>query len=214
MGEEPHKAPGRGDFMTAETFRNARDFLFKHRTDYATAYADFQWPVLTEFNWALDWFDGHLARDPASRDQPALRFVEADGGDVSYSFATMAERSNRVANYLSSLGVRRGDRILLVLGNVISLWDTMLAAMKLGAIVIPATPLLIGNELEDRLLRGGVRHIVAGADQTAKFAGLAAAASLGRISAGGRDPRLARPERRLFRRLSRDLHPRRADARR
>ena len=174
--------------MTVETFRAARDFLFDHRTDYATAYARFAWPALTDFNWAIDWFDGELANNPASRDRPALRFVDSDGGDISYSFAEMAERSNRVANYLRGRGVRRGDRILLVLGNVVSLWDTMLAAMKLGAIVIPATPLLVGNELEDRLVRGRVRHIVAGVDQTGKFAGLAAAASLGRISAGGATP--------------------------
>ena len=38
-------------------FTQARDFLLKHRTDYTTAYRDFQWPALTEFNWALDYFD-------------------------------------------------------------------------------------------------------------------------------------------------------------
>lgn len=171
--------------MSADNFRAARDFLFRHRTDYATAYAGFQWPILERFNWALDWFDGVLATEAESRDRAALRFVDGEGGDVSYSFATMAERSNRVANYLRSLGVTRGDRMLLVFGNTVSLWDTMLAAMKLGAVVIPATPLLVGNELEDRLVRGRVRFIVADAAQTTKFDGLAAAASLGRISAEG-----------------------------
>ena len=171
--------------MSVENFRAARDFLFRHRTDYATAYAAFRWPVLGTFNWALDWFDGVLATEQESRDRAALRFVDGEGGDVSYSFATMSARSNQVANYLRALGVRRGDRMLLVFGNVVSLWDTMLAAMKLGAVVIPATPLLVGNELEDRLIRGRVRFIVAEASQTAKFDGLAAADALGRISAGG-----------------------------
>ena len=57
-------------------------------------------------------------------------------------FAQLSERSNRVANYFRRLGVRRGDRILLMLGNVVALWECMLAAMKLGAVIIPATTLL------------------------------------------------------------------------
>jgi acetyl-CoA synthetase len=174
--------------MTVDAFRAARDFLFQHRTDYATAYAQFRWPVLEHFNWALDWFDGELAANPDSRDRAALRFVDAEGGDVSYSFAEMAARSNRVANYLRSLGVRRGDRILMMLGNVVSLWDTMLAAMKLGAVVIPATPLLNAGELEDRLERGRVRWIVADVEQTPKFKDSAVAARLGRIVADGSAP--------------------------
>ena len=174
--------------MSVENFRAARDFLFRHRTDYTTAYAKFRWPVLGEFNWALDWFDGVLATEAESRDRAALRFIDSEGGDVSYSFATMSARSNQVATDLHARGVRRGDRMLLVFGNVVSLWDTMLAAMKLGAVVIPATPLLVGNELEDRLVRGRVRFIVADAGQTAKFDGLAAANALGRISAEGATP--------------------------
>lgn len=170
--------------MSVENFRAARDFLFRHRTDYATAYAAFRWPALTSFNWALDWFDRVLATEPASRERAALRFVDGEGGDVSYSFAAMSARSNQVANYLRSLGVKRGDRMLLVFGNTVSLWDTMLAAMKLGAVVIPATTLLVGNELEDRLIRGRVRYIVAAADQTAKFDALPAATDLARITVG------------------------------
>jgi len=68
--------------------------------------------------------------------------------------------------------VRRGDRILLMLGNVVPLWECMLAAMKLGAVIVPATILLTRNDLADRFARGRVRHVVASAETASKFADL------------------------------------------
>ena len=59
-----------------------------------------------------------------------------------------------------------------MLGNQVELWETMLAAMKLGAVVIPATTLLTTADIADRIERGGVRHVVVGAGDTAKFEGL------------------------------------------
>jgi acetyl-CoA synthetase len=69
--------------------------------------------------------------------------------------------------------VKRGERILLMLGNEVALWETMLAAMKLGAVVIPATAMLTPEDLRDRLDRGRVRHVVAGFAHLDKFADLA-----------------------------------------
>jgi len=152
----------------AAPFIAARDFLLRHREDYATAYRDFKWPKLERFNWALDYFDV-VARDNA---QPALWLVDDDGGEIKLSFASLSERSNQVANALRRLGVRRGDRILVMLGNVVPLWECMLAAMKLGAVIVPATTLLTRNDLADRFARGRVRHVIAGADAAAKFADL------------------------------------------
>jgi len=152
----------------AAPFIAARDFLLRHRQDYAKAYRDFQWPRLDRFNWALDYFDV-IARDNA---QPALWLTDEDAGETKLSFAALSERSNRIANALRGLGVRRGDRILLMLGNVVALWETMLAAMKLGAVIVPATTLLARGDLADRFARGRVRHVVAGADAAAKFADL------------------------------------------
>jgi acetyl-CoA synthetase len=149
----------------AAPFVAARDFLLRHREDYATAYRDFKWPKLDRFNWALDYFDV-MARDNA---QPALWLVDDDGGEVKLSFASLSERSNQVANALRRLGVRRGDRILVMLGNVVPLWECMLAAMKLGAVIVPATTLLTRNDLADRFARGRVRHVIASADAAAKF---------------------------------------------
>jgi acetyl-CoA synthetase len=147
--------------------RAARDLLLAHRTDYAAAVAGFAWPVLDEFNWALDWFDVIAAEHP---DRLALRVVGDDGSDEAVSYAAMAARSSQVANWLRGLGVRRGDHVLLMLGNIVPLWEVMLAAMKLGAVVIPASTLLQPADLEDRISRGHVRHVIAEAAHTPRFA--------------------------------------------
>ncbi len=152
--------------MAADAFKAARDFLLARRTDYATAYRDFRWPDPAHFNWALDWFDAELASGDGA-DRPALTIVGE--GAASLSFAELSERSNRVANGLRALGVKRGDRVLLMLGNVVPLWETMLAAMKLGAVVIPAATLLTPVDLADRFERGGARHVITSSADTAKF---------------------------------------------
>jgi acetyl-CoA synthetase len=152
--------------MSAEAFLNSREFLWKYRADYDTAYRDFRWPALDRFNWALDYFD----RMAHGNDRPALWIVDEGGGEAKISFAEMAERSSRVANYLRGRGVKRGDRILLMLGNAVPLWEVMLAAMKLGAVTIPASTLLIRDDLIDRFDRGRARHVVTSPEHTAKFA--------------------------------------------
>ncbi|WP_371668400.1 AMP-binding protein [Streptomyces sp. NBC_00289] len=151
--------------MTTELFRSARDFLLAHREDYATAYDGFSWPRPRHFNWALDWFDV-IAE---GNERTALHIVEEDGTETVRSFAEMSERSDRVANRLREWGVRAEDRILVMLGNQAELWETALAAMKLRAVVIPATPLLGPADLRDRVERGQVRHVLVRAEDTGKF---------------------------------------------
>ncbi len=156
---------------SAEAFYAAREFLVAHREDYATAYRDFRWPRIDEFNWALDHFDA-VAADPERGAARALWIVEGDGSDAHWSFAELAERSNRVANWLRGHGVSRGDRIIMMLGNQVELWETLLAAMKLGAVVIPATTLLTASDLRDRLDRGAAKHVVVGGAEASKFDGV------------------------------------------
>ena len=151
-----------------QRFLHARDFLLQHRLDYDTAYRDYQSPQLEAFNWALDYFD-HMAKDNHA---PALWVVEEDGREEKISFADMAARSCQVAEYLRLCGVHRGDRVLLMLPNRVELWEIMLAGIKLGAVLVPTTMLVSSSDLEDRMERGHIRHVIAQASETHKFAAL------------------------------------------
>jgi acetyl-CoA synthetase len=148
-------------------FREARDFLLAHREDYATAYRDFRWPELDRFNWARDWFD-RLATEQPQR--TALWVVQEDGAEQRVSFEQMAERSRQVAGWLAEQGVRRSDRVLLVLGNRVELWEAMLACIRLGAVMIPATTLLAPSDVHDRVTRGNARCVVTASEDVGKFA--------------------------------------------
>ncbi len=154
--------------MSFQAYKAAQKFLLDHLGDPSTAAAQFCWPQLDRFNWALDWFDAELAARP-SGGHPALRILGEHAADVS--FAEMASRSNQIANGLRQRGVRRGDRILLMLGNVAPLWETMLAAMKLGAIVIPSTLLLTAEDLAERIDRARIGPLIVPETETPKLAG-------------------------------------------
>ncbi len=152
-----------------ESFRAARDFLLEHREDYLRASAEFEWPRLTEFNWALDWFDVIAETEPTAS-RLALWIVEEDGSELRWTFADVSRRSNQVANWLRAQGVQRGDRLILMLGNQGELWLTILAAMKLGAVLIPASTLLGAADLRDRVDRGRAAHVVVRSADAPKFA--------------------------------------------
>jgi acetyl-CoA synthetase len=141
----------------AEELSAARDFLIATRSDYTAARAGFRWPRLTHLNFALDWFD-HI--DPA---REALRILRDDGTTSSRSFGALAEASDRLANFLRGAGLRRGDRVLLMLGNSVPLWEALLALMKLGAVMIPASPLLSASDIDDRLTRAEIGFVIADA---------------------------------------------------
>ncbi|MEU8550329.1 AMP-binding protein [Streptomyces roseoverticillatus] len=149
-------------------FRAARDFLLAHREDWQAAREGFVWPRPAEFNWALDWFDTIAG----GNDRTALRIAEEDGTEAAYSFDALRRRSNQVANWLRERGVRAGDRVVVMLGNQAELWETALAAMKLRAVVIPATPLLGTADLADRVERGRAAHVLVRAGDTGKFDGV------------------------------------------
>lgn len=163
------------------TFIELRDRLLRSGLTLEQARSAFRWPEPAHFNWALDYFDGIGRRTPG----PALRVVDDRGGDSSLSFCELSRRSDQVANFLAQRGVGRGDRVLVMLGNAVPLWETMLAAIKLGAVTIPATTLLQSADLEDRLIRGRVHAVVTERAMIDRFHGLQGAPV--RICTGGRE---------------------------
>lgn len=152
--------------MSANTFVEARDFLISKREDYVSAYEIFEWPRLEQFNWALDFFDVQAKNNH----RPALWLVDEHGNESWLSFARLSEHSNRVANFLRQSGLKRGDHVLVMLPNVVPLWEITLAAMKLGAVLSPATTLLTNADLQDRIERGEMRHVITDVAGTEKFA--------------------------------------------
>jgi hypothetical protein len=163
-------------------FIELRDRLLLDGIPQTQASQAFHWPAIEYFNWALDYFD----RIAAGNERPALRVVDDAGGDRVTSFAELARRSNQVANFLASRGVGPGDRVLIMLGNVVALWETMLATIKLGAVMIPATTLLQRADLQDRLARGRVLAVVTDRALAKNFDALSGAPV--RIVVGGAVP--------------------------
>ncbi len=163
-------------------YRAARDQLLTLRGDHARAAAEFRWPDVGErFNWAVDWFDA-VAR---GSDRDALVVVEEDGSSVRLTYDEMARRSDQVAAWLSGQGVRKGDSVIVMLGNQVELWETMLAVMKLGAVIMPTTTAVGPSDLVDRIERGGARFVVCNPADTEKFDEVPG--DYGRISIGATD---------------------------
>ncbi|SEJ80550.1 acetyl-CoA synthetase [Arthrobacter sp. yr096] len=152
-----------------EDFRAARDRLLELREDYKLAHAEFEWPRFEHFNFALDWFD-QIAADEDRGAKPALVIVEQDGSSTRRSYRDLSERSSQVANWLRNQGVKRGDHMIIMLGNQVELWELMLAGIKLGIVMIPTTTLMGARDLQDRVERGGAGWVAVGSANIGKFA--------------------------------------------
>ncbi|MBU4464321.1 MAG: AMP-binding protein [Actinobacteria bacterium] len=174
---------GRPSTAATAAVREARDFLFAHATDYRGAVEGFSWPQATHFNFALEWFDVVAGEHP---DRSAVTIVSADLTARSWSYGDLSVRSDQVANWLRSLGVSRGDHLIVMLDNSIELWEIMLAIGKVGAVAIPTSTLLSAPDLEFRIERGEASAIVT----LAALAPMADGPSAGlvRIAVGGQGP--------------------------
>ena len=144
----PAARPDRSPLMTsalldtgagAARVRAARDFLLAHREDYDTAYHEFRWPASTT---STGRSTGSTGSPPRAANGSRCGSSRRTAANAERSFAELSARSNQVANWLREQGVGRGDRMIVMLGNQVELWELTLAAMKLGAVIIPATPLL------------------------------------------------------------------------
>lgn len=146
-------------------FEKARDFLILYRSDYSYAYSHFTWPKFENFNWALDYFDPMAE----GNFNIALWIVDHGGNEQKFTFDEMAKRSNQAANYLRSLGLEKGDSLFLLMEDSVALWEISLAAMKLGAILVPNSPLLSQAELHDRLNNERIKLVITSKKHTEKF---------------------------------------------
>lgn len=141
---------------SSREFITARDFLLSAK-NYQEAKTGFNWPTPDNFNWALNYFD-QLA-DKCTN--PALEYVDDLGVEKKVSFQTMKDRSSKVANLFRTLELRKGDRVLIMLPNRVELFETILGAMKVGCVIIPASTLLTSDDVKDRITRGKVRCVIA-----------------------------------------------------
>ncbi len=149
-----------------EAYRASRDQMLSLRGDHARAAAQFRWPDLGErFNWAVDWFDA-VAR---GNDRPALVIVEEDGSATQRTYDELSRGSDRLAAWLADRDVRSGDPVVLMLGNQVELWESMLAVMKLGAVILPTTTAITAPDLVDRMARADARHVICGDTDVAVF---------------------------------------------
>jgi acetyl-CoA synthetase len=155
----------------ARQFIEARDLLLRSRTDWQTARRAFRWPRLEYFNWAKHYFD-YIARD---NDRCALRIVTDEGIDDSLTFRQLSSRSVQMTRFMQRHGLAPQDRVLVMLRNVSSLWQVMLALIRMGGVIVPTTTLLQPDELADRLTRGGIRGIITESQFTDRFDFLTAA---------------------------------------
>jgi acetyl-CoA synthetase len=157
---------GPAESPATRAYRAARDQLHDLREDYQRAAEEFSYPdVGDRFCWAVDWFDA-IAR---GNHKPALTVVAEDGSCETVSFDEMARRSDRVAAWLSGLGIKRGHAVLVMLGNQVELWEAVLGVMKLGAIIMPTATAVGPEELGDRIHRASAAAVITNAAHIGSF---------------------------------------------
>jgi len=161
-------------------FTVARDFLLNAH-NYEEAKAGFDWPTLNRFNWALDYFDTLAGKCS----NPALMYVDDKGLETKVTFQAMKDRSSKAANFLMALGLKRKDRIMLMMPSSVELFEVFLGAMKVGCVIIPASTLLTVDDIRDRIGRGKAKCVFTGADLTSRVDSASIPDSVSRVSVGG-----------------------------
>ncbi len=141
--------------------------MLERRDDYAALYRDFRWIIPERFNIGVAVADRWASEDP---DRTALFDYRPDGAPERLSFSELARQSNAFANALLARGIRRGDRVALLLPQSFETVIAHLAVYKLGAIAVPLALLFGVEALEYRLQTAGVKLVVTNAVGSAKLA--------------------------------------------
>ena len=133
-------------FLKQTTFQNQQDFR-----------DNLEIVVPEHFNFSYDVIDVWANEEP---EKLALLWTNDEGECRRFTFAQLKEKSDRTAAYFQSLGVGRGDMVMLILKRRCEFWFSMLALHKLGAVAIPATHMLTSHDIQYRVERAGIKCIV------------------------------------------------------
>lgn len=152
----------------------------RNMTDYAETVRSFRWQVPERFNFAADVVD-RLAREA---DGPALIWANAAGEERRYSFSDMARLTSRFASALAQRGIRKGDRVLVMLPRIPEWQVAIVGCLKLGAVPIPSIEMLTAKDIAYRIRHAGVRAVIARGAHAGKFADGADAVAV-RLALGG-----------------------------
>lgn len=137
-------------------------------TDYQATVDGFRWNVPDTFNFGADVVD----RFAHEADGPALIWANAEGEERRFSFSDMARLTARFASALAARGIRKGDRVLVMLPRIPEWQVAMVGCLKLGAVPIPSIEMLTAKDIAYRVRHAGVRAVVARSGQAEKFVGV------------------------------------------
>ncbi len=136
-------------------------YVRKDYEDYEDFYKNYKLNVPENFNFAYDCMDVLAEKSP---DKLAMRWTNVAADKRDFTFAEMKYYSDKTANYLKSLGIKKGDAVMLILKRHYEYWWTILALHKLGAITIPASNLLTPKDIIYRCNMADIKCIVCTAD--------------------------------------------------
>lgn len=136
-------------------------YVRKDYEDYEDFYKNYEVNIPENFNFAYDCIDELAKKSP---DKLAMRWTNVAGQKRDFTFADMKYYSDKTANYLKSLGIGKGDAVMLILKRHYEYWWTILALHKLGAITIPASNLLTPKDIIYRCNMADIKCIVCTAD--------------------------------------------------
>ena len=137
-------------FLKKTTFKDLDDFKQNYKVI-----------VPENFNFAYDVVDAWAEQQP---DKLAMIWTNDKGAEIKYTFADIKEKTDRTAAYLQSLGITKGDRVMLILKRRYEFWYSIVALHKIGAIVIPATHLLTKKDIVYRNNAAGIKAIISCGD--------------------------------------------------
>ena len=137
-------------------------FLNKTKFDsYEDFMQNFKVNVPENFNFGYDVVDEWARTNP---DKPALLWTNEQGEKIQFTFADIKRESDKAASFFTSLGIGRGDMVMLILKRRYQFWFSIIALHKIGATTIPATHLLTAKDIVYRCQSADIKAIVAVGD--------------------------------------------------